>query len=298
MSDSKLPEKEAEKPEETYNYEEVHSTPIADIIPDRQAKQAGDGEPVDSKPSEDGATPPADDKNTPPADETTPKDAEPVKPVETPAPSEPVDVEKLASETAKKTAEEMVKALTGDDATKKEKDELREKIESAAKEQPWVKENRNPSYAEMAGFLAKFTIEHSTATIKEQVKAELQREVEDETAQETEQKKTQETQDKAFHTKWDEEFKQLEGLGHKLDGPAKAKVFEIMRARVLNGKPTDSILTVFTEDYKPMMDEIEKKKNAPVGGVSHGGATVGGETYTYDQIHNVKTDDILQEVRK
>lgn len=286
--------KPEEKKKEEYTYEEVHSTPITDIIPNRQIEPVGDGEKVvdpNEKPGDNATDTP---KDVPVVDETTKTDDKPNEQDKTATASPPVDVEKIASETAKKTAEEMVKALVGDDATKKEKDDLESKLQTALKEQPWVKENRNPSYAEMAGFLAK----HTSETVKEQVKRELQQEVEEEDKNEREAQTQQVENNKAFATKWDDEFVQLEKLGHKLDNVAKLKIFEIMKGRNLNGRPTDSILTVFAEDYKPTMDKLEEQKKSPVAGATHGGAASNNsQTYTYADIHGAKTEEILKEVR-
>lgn len=294
MSESKLPDVEDKK---EYSYEEVHSTPLTDIIPDSQAQPVGEGATVPDKPTEPGDNPADPPKVTPDPDETTTVDDTPNEPDEKTTPSDPVDVEKLASETARKTAEEMVKALVGDDASKADKDETQEKLEAALKDQPWIKENRNPTYAEMARFQIAFVKDIAIEEATKRVTENLQKEVEDEETREKEAATQAEIQAKAFHSKWDSEFDALDKLGHKLDETAKGKIFEIMKSRVLNGKPTDSIIQVFTEDYKPAMDQLEKAKNAPVGGAAHGGASAGGsETYSYAEIHGAKTQDILKEV--
>lgn len=301
MSESKLPDKEAEK-QDDYTYEEIHSNSLTDLTRSSKDEQVGAGTEVAGADTKPGDTPAVDAKDTPPADETPQKDGEPVKPDAQTTPNNPVDVEELTKKAVKEAVTETVKALVGEKATDEEKDAMTEKLNAALKSQPWVTEKRNPTYEELAAFQIKFVADSVKESVKSEIKEDLQKEVEDEEKAAADQEKTQQEQAKVYHEKWDQQIKHLEdkNLIPKGDEGAtvQKKLFEIMKARVASGRPTDNLIEIYYDDYKPALDELEKQKTAPVGGQAHGGSSgSNNQTYSYADLHNSKVSDIIKEVR-
>lgn len=310
-------EEEETKP---LSYNELHETPIEDIL---ASDNGDDWEAAEEKaglvPEDEGKE--VTTENAQSQEEIKTEEAQPQAPVEEPKPQEqPQPDQKLDAEQLKsEIASEVVKALSTGEETKQEKDDLMDQVQEMMKEAPWVKEGRDPTYLEAITWTTRASL---PLTVK-QAKEQLIKEMEEEDLQEQEQQKQVEEQNqkvqKAWHAQWDQEFKDLEASGeippvkaspsdqkaYQADPGVKARV-EIMQKmtnesqkRQSEGKP---ILTNVVQTYYQYIKPTKETRNnqppgadAPVFGASKTVTPTDTTNYSYNDIHNKSIYDLLSE---
>ncbi len=190
------------------------------------------------------------------------------------------DPEKFKQELTETIVEKLTLKLAG-----KTIDEVKDDSDTVP---PWEKENRNPTYKELADYL------------RDNVKKDLKSEDEAKTKAEAEEAKKLEEANKQYNdhmnTYWDNQLQELE-TANKIDKSEREELQRqwldyMVNAKKANKSYTVSLKEFFYEGYKKK-DDQPAGADAPVGAGKQSVSSGKAGDFTYEEVHNTSIEDII-----